>query len=85
MLGEDTGDRGHVQEEILQHGNMLDDNHRADLIAIVTRNEIKAAMFSIPGIKARGPDGFNSSFYNASWDRIGDEIIQGVEDFFRTD
>ena len=41
------------------------------------------AMWSIPDDKAPGLDGFNSRFYKASWDIVGDDVVKAIFLFFR--
>ncbi|XP_030502749.2 uncharacterized protein LOC115717921 [Cannabis sativa] len=46
--------------------------------------EVKATAFSIPSIKAPGPDGYGSSFYQENLDLIGDDITAAVTSFLHT-
>lgn len=39
-------------------------------------------MFSIPGKKAPGPDGFNSTFFKLAWNIIGDDVADAILQFF---
>jgi len=47
-----------------------------------TKEEIKAAIFSIPNHKSPGPDGYSNGFFKSCWDIIGDDICKAVLDFF---
>ena len=49
-----------------------------------TAADIKEAMFSIPSIKSPGPDGYNSSFFKATWDITGPLVCQAIAQFFHT-
>lgn len=40
-------------------------------------------MFSIPGSKALGPDGFNFTFFKATWSEVGKDFCEAVKDFFK--
>ncbi|XP_074278681.1 uncharacterized protein LOC141602277 [Silene latifolia] len=53
----------HVDRSVVQCGRMVQPAHSAILMKPVTPEEIKAAMFSIPGTKAAGPDGYSSQFF----------------------
>ncbi|XP_071734008.1 uncharacterized protein [Rutidosis leptorrhynchoides] len=54
------------------------------MIANVTAQEIKAAMFNISDIRSPGPDGYSAAFFKSSWDIIGDDVICAIKDFFMT-
>ena len=45
--------------------------------------EIRVALFSIPGIKSLGPDGFNSSFYKEGWSEHGPLVLAAIRQFFK--
>ncbi|XP_058211744.1 uncharacterized protein LOC131323927 [Rhododendron vialii] len=57
---------------------------RAMLVALITVTEIKAALMSINGDKAPGPDGFNSLFFQKSWDVVGSDFVAAVASFFES-
>jgi hypothetical protein len=46
--------------------------------------EIKAAIWDCDGNKAPGPDGINFLFIKKAWNIIGEDIIQMVDEFYRT-
>jgi hypothetical protein len=46
--------------------------------------EIKAAVWDCDGNKAPGPDGINLFFIKKAWNIIGGDIIQMVDEFYRT-
>ncbi|XP_022019073.1 uncharacterized protein LOC110919103 [Helianthus annuus] len=52
------------------------------MIRPVTREEVKAAMFSIADNKAPGPDGYTSVFFKKAWDVVGDEVSTAILQFF---
>ena len=52
------------------------------LDAPVTSEEVKAAFFNIPPLKAPGPDGFNVFFFRKAWHILGEDLIQAVQSFF---
>ncbi|XP_056698113.1 uncharacterized protein [Spinacia oleracea] len=67
---------------VVQDGPLVTDAHKAILNAPYTREEVKHALFSIPGVKAPGPDGFGSYFYRDAWSVVGDDVIDVVLDGF---
>lgn len=54
------------------------------LIKEVSDAFVKSSMFSIPSGKAPGPDGYNSEFYKAALEVVGDSVSKVVRDFFRS-
>ena len=47
-----------------------------------TPDEIKHVLWSILDNKAPGLDGYNSGFYKASSEVLGDDIIKAITQFF---
>ncbi|KAL2930635.1 hypothetical protein RDABS01_036045, partial [Bienertia sinuspersici] len=82
LLGTAQGSRVNIKQEIVNLGACLNEEQATSLTREFTNDEIKQALFSIPGSKALGPDCFNSTFYKESWHYIGDEICNVVKDFF---
>jgi len=54
------------------------------LTTIPSDSEIREAMKSINGGKARGPDGFSATFYQSYWHIVGSDVVKDVRDFFTT-
>ncbi|KAL2896067.1 hypothetical protein RDABS01_037851 [Bienertia sinuspersici] len=82
LLGTAQGSRVNIKQEIVNLGACLNEEQATSLTRAFTNEEIKKALFSIPGSKAPGHDGFNSAFYKESWHYIGDEVCNVVKDFF---
>lgn len=80
LLGSTFPHRTQVIRQIIQEGNLINDHHREILNAPYTRDDIKKALFSIPGSKAPGLDGFSSSFYKDSWEVIGNDVLDACSD-----
>lgn len=49
----------------------------------VSAAEIRATVFSMPLNKSSGPDGYCVEFLRASWDTVGQDVINAVSEFFR--
>lgn len=47
-----------------------------------TEQEIKAALDSIKGDKAPGPDGFNFKFIKACWEVMGPDFFKVFKEFY---
>lgn len=50
----------------------------------VTKEEIKKALFDMEPFKAPGPDGFHASFYQSTWELVGDDISKMVKVFIES-
>ncbi|XP_074299534.1 uncharacterized protein LOC141630656 [Silene latifolia] len=83
LLGTSTEVK-HVKPGVIKSGQCLTDEQREMLSAPVTDEEIKAAMFSIPGTKAPGPDGYSSQFFKDSWHIVGSEVCKVVRNAYET-
>ncbi|GAA0164975.1 hypothetical protein LIER_20490 [Lithospermum erythrorhizon] len=52
------------------------------LIASVSEEEVKGAMFSMGCSRAPGPDGFTVEFFQRSWGTVGKSVVEVVRYFF---
>ena len=84
LLGSVFLQRTQIVKQIVQGGPLISDHHREILNAPYTRDEIRKALFSIPGTKVPGPDGFGSDFYRDSWDIIGDDVLNAILDVLQS-
>ena len=55
-----------------------------DLDASFSDLEIQEAFFSLPRNKTCGPDGYSSEFFKGAWSIVGPEVIDAVQEFFRS-
>ncbi|XP_021850370.1 uncharacterized protein [Spinacia oleracea] len=78
LLGSIHKHRTLVVKHVVQLGPVCQDHHKAILNAPYTAKEVKAALFSIPGVKAPRSDGFGSYFYKDAWHILGDEVIATI-------
>lgn len=82
LLGSSSTNRINIKQDVVNLGQVLTDAQAHALTLDFTDKEIKDALFSIPGAKAPGPDGFNSTFFKETWPITGDEVCSAVKDFF---
>ena len=52
-----------------------------DLGTAFSEEEVKKAIFDLPGDKAPGPDGYSGAFFKACWEIIKDDILLPVNHF----
>jgi len=58
--------------------------HNLALLREITLEEVEEVVKNLPKNKALGPDGFTAEFYQATWDFMGKEIGEMVEESRRT-
>ncbi|KAL9236083.1 hypothetical protein vseg_010790 [Gypsophila vaccaria] len=71
-----------VHQATVDLGLTVTEEHRRTLSDPVQAQEVKEAIFGIPGSKAPGPNGFNSQFFKDAWDIVRPQTTQAVMDFF---
>ncbi|XP_020249299.1 uncharacterized protein LOC109826691 [Asparagus officinalis] len=69
---------------IIKNGYCLNDVQASCLAAPVSKDEIRNAVFSLSDNKSPGPDGFSVSFYKSTWQIIGEEVTNAIEEFFKS-
>lgn len=47
---------------------------------MVTKEEVRRAVFSIDPLKAPGVDGIHAMFFQTQWDVVGDSVCRMVND-----
>nr|GEW46000.1 RNA-directed DNA polymerase, eukaryota [Tanacetum cinerariifolium] len=62
--------------------NVLSNDQRDDLERMVTKEEVKKAVWDCGSDKAPGPDGFSFSFFRHFWSTIEKDIFEAVDCFF---
>nr|GFC22931.1 hypothetical protein [Tanacetum cinerariifolium] len=60
----------------------LTDDHARDMIRVISRQEVKDALFSMGNDKSSGPDGYTAAFFKESWEIIADAFFVAVNKFF---
>uniref|UniRef100_A0A803QDE1 Reverse transcriptase domain-containing protein n=1 Tax=Cannabis sativa TaxID=3483 RepID=A0A803QDE1_CANSA len=79
-----TGNRRKVLKSVVNLGPRITEAHKAILLAEYTEKEVKEALFSIPGIKAPGPNGFGSAFYQVNWTLVRLDFVAAILSFLST-
>ena len=64
-------------------GRLISEDQAQTLTQEFTDDDVKEALFSIPGSKAPGPDGYNSIFFKEAWRTIGGDVYSAIKDFFK--
>ncbi|XP_020262814.1 uncharacterized protein LOC109838800 [Asparagus officinalis] len=64
--------------EVIANGPLLSATQRNELSLPITREEIKAAVFSMADDRAPGPDGFSASFYKTAWSIINEDLYLAI-------
>ncbi|GJW33276.1 hypothetical protein Tco_0053308 [Tanacetum coccineum] len=60
----------------------LTDDHARDIICVISRHEVKDALFFMGNDKSPGPDGYTAAFFKESWEIIADDFFDAVNEFF---
>lgn len=83
--------RGNAGDQVIEQSDMdlllsyrCSADQQRDLECSFTDAEIQLAFFTLPRNKASGPDGYSSEFFKGVWTIIGPEVIDGVQEFFKT-
>ena len=82
LLGTNHAHRKKVMQQINKSGPLITDEHRLFMNSPYTAEEVKQALFSIPGNKAPRPDGFGAQFYKDNWEIVGTDVTAVVLGFF---
>lgn len=80
LLGSDSGSRDQINTNVILSGPIINDEMSKCLNLVFTKEEVRKTLFSIPGNKAPGPDGYNRTFYKKCWDIIGEDITKAILD-----
>lgn len=70
--------------EKLGMAKFVDSNMTNTLVANITTEEVRTALFDVDDEKSPGPDGFGSFFFKKSWEVVGCDLVDAVEEFFNT-
>ncbi|XP_074283243.1 uncharacterized protein LOC141607794 [Silene latifolia] len=81
LLGTSSATSG-FYPHIIDNGEKVHTDDWDKLCEIPSDAEIKKVIFSIPGEKSPGPDGYSSCFFKSSWDTIKGDICNAIKDFF---
>lgn len=62
----------------------ITDQDNEKLQAVPNEEEIYCALKQIPNHKAPSPDGMTTLFYRCYWSSINKEVVEAVQNFFRS-
>lgn len=74
--------RDRVDAGIFGEGHVLSLEDQLALVAEISGQEIKEAIFGIGNEKAPGPDDFPAGSFKKNWNVVGLDVTQGVKEFF---
>ncbi|XP_021858047.2 uncharacterized protein [Spinacia oleracea] len=80
LLGKTHDHMSPTVKEVVQDGPVVTNQHRVILNAPYTRDEVKQALFSIPGVKAHEPDGVGSFSNRDAWHIVENDVVDAVLD-----
>ncbi|XP_062080985.1 uncharacterized protein LOC133785786 [Humulus lupulus] len=83
-LGSPSSAIGRINFQCIEMGSKLSVDQQLMLLKPFSRKEIREALFGIPITKSPGPDGFDSGFFKAVWQDIGDEVCSAISQCFDT-
>ncbi|KAJ8441878.1 hypothetical protein Cgig2_034137 [Carnegiea gigantea] len=84
LLGTKDPCRILVDQNVINQGPRLSIDQQYNLCKPFSDSEIKQVIFSIPNHKSPGLDGYNSTFYKASWGSLGHLICSTIRELFST-
>lgn len=67
---------------LLKDGPRIHGNEASYMCRTVTDREILEALKSIDYVKSPGPDGYNSKFFIACWNIVGQDFCNAIREFF---
>ena len=73
-----------LDSDVVLRGPCLSNSSSEILLAPVTCDTIRKALFGIGNDKAPGLDGYTSHLFKSTWPIIGDDFCGAVQDFFRS-
>ena len=71
-----------LDEVVVHSGPCLDETHSDFLLGPVSNKAIKETLFRIGNDKAPSFDGYSSLFFKKSWDIVGVDFCEAIQDFF---
>ncbi|XP_070017404.1 uncharacterized protein [Nicotiana sylvestris] len=83
LLGSVAVEISAIEPEVMKRGNVSIRYQQLKLIAPMTKEQIYQVLQSIEDFKAPGCDGYNAVFFKKTWEIIGDELVEAIQEFFR--
>uniref|UniRef100_A0A803NXT3 Reverse transcriptase domain-containing protein n=1 Tax=Cannabis sativa TaxID=3483 RepID=A0A803NXT3_CANSA len=64
--------------------NSISEEANQSLVRVPSAEEIKKVVWSMPSLKAPGPDGMPGKFFKDHWEIVGSDVVATVIQFFET-
>ncbi|XP_062113923.1 uncharacterized protein LOC133824924 [Humulus lupulus] len=84
LLGSKMDGRKSVLPQVINQGPKITKDQMSLLTSEFSNEEVKAAVFGIPGNKSPGLDGFSSFFFQDNWEVVGNSVYEAVKSFLHT-
>ncbi|XP_048497943.1 uncharacterized protein LOC125496507 [Beta vulgaris subsp. vulgaris] len=82
LLGNEFPNRKKVSNSVLNEGEKLNSRQQGDLCQPFSSEDVKQALGEIEDNKAPSPNGYSSHFFKKPWEVLGEDVTEGVLDFF---
>ncbi|KAM6563648.1 hypothetical protein CsatB_023646 [Cannabis sativa] len=84
LLSSKMENKSKIKAGVMKLGPLVSKSQAEFLMKEFFKEDVKKVVFSIPVVKASGPDGFTSCFFQDNWDLIGDDILEAILSFLHS-
>ncbi|XP_062103652.1 uncharacterized protein LOC133814746 [Humulus lupulus] len=84
LLGSKLPNRKSVNQRIINLGPILCESRKEFLLQVYTEEDVKEALFDIPGSKFPRPDGYSSYLFQDNWELVKEDVCTVVLSFLHS-